>query len=342
MKILIIPSWYPNSFNALAGIFFKEQAEALARYGHNVSALSINLYSVLEILKHKKIIFKSRDFIEKNVDTYMIEYPSIPKLHSLKQKISLYFFKKKFTDYVKRSGLPELVHVHSFMVGRFALWIKENYDIPYEVTEHSTGFARGIVSESQLHIAQEVFTHSQANIAVSNEFKKLLESKFSVDFQYIPNTVNIEFFSPLKKSDVKIFQFINIAFLDKKKNQSMLIKAFAKAFKNQDVTLKIIGDGPEYEVLNTLLEQLNMQKQIFLHGRANRDAVKELLQESDALQDITKNYSQIYWAKNDIKSIENALKNIQKNIKHIEYQDKGLYSREYGLLKLINIMEQIK
>lgn len=283
MKILIIPSWYPNSFNTLGGIFFKEQAEALARYGHDVSVLSINQYSVREILKHKKIIYKNHRFTQKNVDTYMLEYPSIPKLHFFKQKINLYFFKKKFIEYVKRSGLPDIVHAHSFMAGCFALWIKETYNIPYIVTEHFSGFAREIISKSQLQMAQEVFAHSQANIAVSNEFKELLEDKFDGEFQYIPNIVNTHFFTPVQKHSDKRFKFINIAFLDKNKNQSMLVKAFAKVFKSNDkVTLTIVGDGPEYDTLKQLIEKLQMQKQIFLYGKANRDEVKKLLQQSDA------------------------------------------------------------
>ena len=37
MKILIMPSWYPTKEKPLSGIFFKEQAQALARRGHDVA-----------------------------------------------------------------------------------------------------------------------------------------------------------------------------------------------------------------------------------------------------------------------------------------------------------------
>lgn len=282
MHILIIPSWYPNSFNSLDGIFFKEQAEALAKLGHNVTVISINQYSVLKILKHKKIVFKNNSCIENDVHTYNVEYPTIPKLHFLRKKLGLLLFKKKFQSYVEKNGLPDIVHVHSFSDGDFALWIKKTYNIPYVVTEHFSGFARGAVSEANLEFAQSIFSNSHANIVVSNEFKKLLEDKFHVPFSYIPNIVNTNFFTPSKKRSSDLFRFINIAFLDKNKNQNMLIKAFGKAFKHANNTLTIVGDGPEYTALSSLIEELNLQKQVFLYGKANRNEVKKLLQQSDA------------------------------------------------------------
>lgn len=282
MKILIIPSWYPNSLNSLGGIFFKEQAEALAKHGHDISVLCINQYSVREILKYKKIVFKNNDFIENYVDTYTVEYPYIPKLHTLRDYISLYLFKIKFKKYVEKNGLPDIIHVHSFAAGKYALWLKENYNIPYVVTEHFSGFARGLLSGSQLLIAEKIFKNSSTNIAVSYEFQNLLEDKFNVEFKYIPNIVNIDFFNPLNKPKNNIFRFINVASLDENKNQKMLIQSFAKVFKDKNIRLTIVGDGPELLSLKNLIDELQMQEQITLFGRANREEVKTIMQESDA------------------------------------------------------------
>ena len=43
MKILIIPSWYPDNDNSLKGIFFKELAEALAKKGNDVAVLYFDI-----------------------------------------------------------------------------------------------------------------------------------------------------------------------------------------------------------------------------------------------------------------------------------------------------------
>ena len=79
------------------------------------------------------------------------------------------------------------------------------------------------------------------------------------------------------------FNFINIAFYRKNKNQNILIKAFSKSFRNKEnIKLTIVGSGPEYDNLNELILNLGMQKQIILYGEANREEVRELLQTSDA------------------------------------------------------------
>ncbi len=283
MHILILPSWYINSYSTLSGIFFKEQAEALARYNNKIGLIAIVEIGIREIWKQKKFDVSKKVFIENSVKTTTIQYPAIPKLHKIRNKIKLELFKKEFKNYIKENGVPDIVHLHSFMLGEFAIWIKENYHIPYVVTEHFSGFARGLISDKALLLAEKVFQNSSYNIAVSNEFALLLNKQFHQNFKYLPNIININFFELQRKSDKKEFNFVNIAFLDKNKNQSMLIKAFTNAFKGDDtIKLTIAGDGPEYDNLKDLIKKLDMEKQIKLFGRANREEVKELLQSSDA------------------------------------------------------------
>ena len=60
-----------------------------------------------------------------------------------------------------------------------AIWIKENYNIPYVVTEHLSGFARGTVTPHNMDKAKKVFKLSECNIAVSNQLTQLLEAHHS-------------------------------------------------------------------------------------------------------------------------------------------------------------------
>lgn len=282
MHVLIIPSWYSNTYNPLSGIFFKEQAEALAKY-EQVGVIAIQEISVKDILKQRKFDFLYEYFIENGVYTYRVQYPAIPKLHRARKKIKRLLSIRLFEKYIKKHGIPDVVHLHSYIAGELAMYIKKKYNIPYVVTEHSSGFARGLISKTDRQLAKQVFSNSDINIAVSNELKKLLEEKFDVEFQYIPNIVNTDFFHPIHKKPSNTFKFINIAFLEKNKNQNMLIRAFANAFKdNSNVTLTIVGDGPEYNNLKALIHKLEMQNQIFLYGRASREEVRKLLQQSDA------------------------------------------------------------
>lgn len=283
MHILVIPSWYVNTYNNLSGIFFKEQAEALVKQGNSVGVLSIQEISIREIWKQKKLDISKKEFTENGVKTISIQYPAIPRLYEIRRRFKIEVFKKVFEKYIEENGIPNIVHIHSFMIGELAIWIKNSYNIPYVLTEHSTGFARNVISKKNLIFAKKIFKNSSYNIAVSNEFSGLLNKEFNENFKYIPNIVNINLFEVKEKGSKKEFDFINIAFLDKKKNQDMLIKSFTKSFKNTtNVKLTIVGDGQEYNNLNYLIISLNMTKQIKLFGRANREEVKDLLQNADA------------------------------------------------------------
>lgn len=123
-------------------------------------------------------------------------------------------------------------------------------------------------------------------------------------------------------------------------NEQKVIKHGEKSYIE---TLNLIGQmeiaiiftaGYSFESTTKIFDYIALERAILI--------ITDGEPKTGALHDITKNYPQVYWAKNDIKSIDNALKNLQRNIKHIEYQDKYFYSREYGLLKFINLMEQTK
>ncbi len=281
MHILVLPSWYPNKNNLLSGIFFKEQAEALAKQHINVGCIAINESSPRHILSKKEFTFDYYDENINGVNTIGILYPIANRLKKLRAIVRKKVFSILFKKYIKKYGKPDLVHLHSFLYGDLAIWVKEKYKIDYVVTEHSSGFGRDLYNEKELAFAKKVFKNSKSNICVSNELKKLLEKKFYLKFKYIPNSIDTEYFLPKSTQKIK-FDFINIAFLNKNKNQHMLIEAFTKVFYDKkDIRLTIVGSGLEYNNLNSLIEKLNMQQQIKLYGVADRKEILGLLQNSD-------------------------------------------------------------
>lgn len=285
MKILIIPSWYPNLNNNLSGIFFKEQAEGLAKHDNiSVHLIAINESSFRWIFNKNKTIFNYHESNVKNVYTISIIYPIFDRFEKLTKTVRLFVFKFLFTQYIKKFGKPDIVHLHSFMHGHLALWIKNKYGINYLITEHSTGFVSEIYNKEQLSYAKQIFLEANYRLSVSNEFSKLLKQKFNMKFNYLPNSVDTEFFNLRNiKKEKEDFNFINIAFLDKKKNHDLLIESFTELFfNNKNIKLLIVGDGPEYENLKNLIYKLNIENQIKLYGRANREEIKRLLSKSDA------------------------------------------------------------
>ncbi len=285
MHILVIPSWYPHSYKPLIGIFFKEQAEMLAKNNNKVGVIAIQPISIVVINEYKKLSFNYEKYLENNVQTYKIQYPEIPKLHHLKEFIKLNIFKRIFQTYMKEHGLPDIIHLHSFINGELAIWLDKEYGIPYVVTEHSSAFGRNFITKKSMQLAKKVFHHSKYNIVVSKKLGTLLtEIMAGEKFIYVPNSVDTSFFNceQGKPKENFNFNFINIAFYTKNKNQAMLIQAFAKSFKGQEtVRLTLVGGGPEYHNLKKLIQELHITTQVILKKEASRDEVKKLLQNSD-------------------------------------------------------------
>lgn len=284
MHVLLLPSWYPNKkFRQKSGTFYKDQANALAEVVQKIGVIAALHIPIKHFLKAKDFKLSLESGSISDVNTYLILFPTISKIPPVTNKFKLEIGKYMFKKYISKHGKPDLIHVHSFETGILARWIKRKYNINYVVTEHSTGFERNIYKLVQLKLAAAVYKNSSCNIAVSKIFSEYLSNKFKEKFIYIPNLVNTDFFIPAKlSSEKKEFTFLNVAYLAKKKNQEMLIKAFSCAFKAQEnIKLIIAGEGEEREGLFKLIKNLSLEKQIQLYGYASPQEVRTLLQSAD-------------------------------------------------------------
>ena len=287
MHILIIPSWYPLFKGDISGSFFREQAIALKNNEYTVGVI----YPQISGLKNlKRIIKKPYGItIENDEGVKILRGHSINFLPKFKNYNKNHWIKialKLFEIYIEKYGKPDIIHVHSMLYGGFvALEIQKKYGISYIITEHSTAYARKLVSKSVIEALKPVVKEAKECIAVSLEFTQLLNQLIEEKkWLYVPNIVNNSFFeNDLVISKCNPFTFINICFLDAKKRVDILIIAFTEAFKNnKEIKLKIGGDGPELENLKLLCSELQMDSQISFLGRLSRENVRKEIEDSNA------------------------------------------------------------
>lgn len=281
MYIVILPTSYPNVYNQNSSIFIQDQVEALIKDGQNISVIGAIPISFKEILKKKFLKFGTFKYEKNGVNVNLFLFPSIPKLKFFNQfiriQINKYLLKKYFlTNFI------DLIHIHNSKAGEAALWMKKKFNVPYLITEHSSGYARNLISKKEIKSYREIYESASYRIAVSKKFCEILEKIFNVQFNYIPNIVNTDYFLSIEKKTTKNFKFINIANLYENKNQILLIRAFAKSFyENKNIKLLILGGGPEYNNLKSEIKKLNMENQIKLYGFVKREKVLNELQKSD-------------------------------------------------------------
>ena len=280
MHIVVIPSWYTDSYNKLRGIFFKEQAEALLSSSKvdKVGVVTTNDIGLKSIIDKKELKFGLFKYRQNGVNNYVYQIPDILRNKRLNDAVKLYLFKRVFRKYIKEHGLPDIVHLHSFYNGLMAKWIKKEYNIAYVTTEHASNFLTNSLDSYDIKKASSVFNESSLNIAVSQNLADILQVSFKKEFAYIPNFVVVPKIKP--KTKFKKFTFVNVGFLTANKNQKLLIKSFYKAFKNKEAQLIIIGDGKEYNSLKSLIKELNLEQQVMLYGKLDREKVFEVLNSS--------------------------------------------------------------
>ena len=283
MHVLLLPISYKSKFNLLSAPFFRDQALALKNKGLQLGVLCALPVSLKSIWRNKLFSFKEESYSDEGISTFISPFLSIPKTPNRARRIRLEKGKELFKKYIESNGKPDIIHVHSFLAGELALWIKNEYKIPYVITEHSSAFERKLLTDSDLKLALKVFENSHTNIAVSQSLSNAIKCYFKeLDFQIIPNIVDTDFFNLIVKKQKDDFQFINIAHLNKNKNQLHLIKSFTKVFKgNQFYKLLIVGQGPEKNNLQNWIDSNTMNSQIRLYGSASREEVRDLLHQSD-------------------------------------------------------------
>ncbi len=283
-RVMILASWYPSPMWPNLGGFIKKQAEALARSGFIVDVLYPNLYSPKRILKQKKLLLGFRRETHGKVLCYSL-YGLKTHIRVIDRLLLLLMGKMLFKKYARANPLPDIVHLHVFIAGEIAMWIKETYGVPFVVTEHFTGFARNIISPAELKLAKKVYQNSSLNLAVSEPFQGVLLEKTGISFQILPNMIDTNFFQPpATKLQKESFTYINIADLVAKKNQSLLLEAFALLYQNnRNLRLLFVGDGQDRKLLEKKAEHLKLSDAVTFTGRLSKEGVLSCLQTSSCL-----------------------------------------------------------
>ena len=284
MHILVISSGYPNPYEPLDGIFYQDQAEALQAAGNKVGVISAIPVSIFSFLKLRKWKFGKKQFVQNGVRTFIHTYLNKPKSPVYPVKKARTYGMAMLETYVREFGLPEIVHLHCYEGGEFAKAIKEKYGIPYVVTEHSSRFLLGTIPPVLEPVAKDVFSHASVRIAVSDFLKETLARKYGLDFQYVPNIVDVSAFTmdhsvPKKEH----FTFVHVAGMNANKNQAMLLQAFRLlAAKFPEPRLVLVGDGPLREALKKQVTDLKLSDRVHFAGHQSRQQLLRTYNESHA------------------------------------------------------------
>ena len=281
LHVLFITYGYPNDINDVKYSFFREQAESLSELGVKVGVLSSKLTSFLKPFQ-TTLLPKINYNTENNLNVVRCSWNKWVPFHE-KYKINIlkYISLLGFKKYIKKNGIPDLIHNHSLVYSGFITEnLSERYKVPFLITEHNSGFYYEEYN-SLLNDISRICNKSRICLAVSSNLRLLLNKKIdkSPDWKIHHNLVSEIFFDQkINKQPKNKFTFIGIGNLINEKNFKLLISSFYnfnKIYPNS--FLKIIGNGKEFKKLTSLSEKLKILSSVSFLGQLSRiKTMKEL------------------------------------------------------------------
>ena len=283
LKILVIPSWYPNKKDPLWGNYFIKQTEALSSYA-DVSMLYINRDSV----KHPINYFNDKGNDGYYDDKYPFKFYEKTILNF--RSVSLNFSYKRYAKEAYKAykslelftGKPDIIIAMSALpAGLAAKYISDKENIPYVVHAHSEGI---MINPEYKDYVFSIIKDANGYMAVNESLKKIIESKRK-DCYLVPNFIECDKFS-IGEKDKNDFVLLSVSNFYKAKAIDILLRALDIVVNkkgNKNVKLKIVGTGEYKDYYESVTRSLNLNDNVTFLGYVDNDKLPEILSSSNAL-----------------------------------------------------------
>ncbi len=270
MKVLIIPSWYPDAGNPTAGIFVAQQARALVRQGVEVAVLfpsehfegerpSASLEDGILTVRTGRRPLRSSGMTARRLGTAW-------RLVSVR----LPAYRRRVIDALQlltaRGFTPDVIHVHALWpAGAAAVVAGEKMGVPIVVTEHSEEYSRNterllVRTPGVLPLVlRPLARRAAAYVAVSSELAaRLRELRIAGAVEVIPNVVP-ERCTVMPVQDRPPYRILHVSQLGPAKNIPLLLRATAELRRRRDdFVLDIVGESEFRKDAERLADELGL------------------------------------------------------------------------------------
>jgi glycosyltransferase involved in cell wall biosynthesis len=266
MNVLILTKAFPDRIDDWAGIFVKEQADAIAK-GHSVTVVKCKIdYDKFKPFS-KAAVITSPDY--PYPCKTIVASRSFPVYNQLNFIISAYYALSKIVEQNK----PDIIHCHyAYPSGIIAWLIKRKTGIPFIITEH-TKIKTTFRSIFHRMLSKIALRKSCKVIAVSTALEKELIHEKIVNTVVIPNLIDTDKISLRKKqNNCFVIGFLGSMSTNNKGLDLLLSACTCLPF---EFRLKIGGTGILEEYYKTLCGQMKLtEKTIFVGGVNPKDRNK--------------------------------------------------------------------
>jgi glycosyltransferase involved in cell wall biosynthesis len=162
---------------------------------------------------------------------------------------------------------PDIVHAHQH--GIWAVYWTLFHGIPVITTIHTNPQATFSRETERIIFHLSILFRHNSLIGISEYNALLIKNYWNLDdasVRYVNNGIDINNYYS-KPHD--LFAFINVSRQDENKNQSLILRAFARLHRENSqfpMRLFLIGDGITHELLKNLSKELGIDDLVFFTG----------------------------------------------------------------------------
>ena len=281
----------PSFFTPYGGEFCLDQARALKAVGQEVRILSnVQLGVTIGAKGYLSLPYSRYEHEVEGITVCQSFQRGVPMAVRWNVRRWVRIVCEMFDAYVAKYGVPDVLHAHcSKWAGYAAMQISRKYQVPYVITEHLSRlvfekeFGPAPSDAWQIPLLREAYEQADLVIPVSEELVENIACYFGKDYRWqaVSNTIDVDFFQyRLRQSrEGRPFRFCCLANFWPLKGYDVLLPAFRQLRENgAEVELHIAGRGTDSAACRKMLFE-----GMVIHGLISRDAVRDLLYQSDAL-----------------------------------------------------------
>jgi glycosyltransferase involved in cell wall biosynthesis len=277
VRVLTLTPFYPSENDDAGGCFVAEPLEALARSG----GVENRVFAVQPVYRKK---------LRTNLaapPAIWIRYFSLPGGFGLPTTGAFLFAQivGRIRELQKAQKI-DLIHAHAPLpCGHAAMLLNAELGLPYVVSVHGLdAFAseqvHGQAGKWCRSISQRVYRSSRRVICISERVREQVIEGSGRSFRtsVVYNGVNPALFSPGTEAPSTTAIILSVGNLIAIKGHDPLIRAVASlSVEFPEITLEIIGDGPERSRLENLARELQIAGRVRFLGRQSRHNVAEAM-----------------------------------------------------------------
>lgn len=279
MKVLFISSWYPNSTNALKGVYVKKHAQAIHSAGVDVQVLALTVSPSRKFFEKKE--YKITD--ESGIITHVIELNSrFYKFLHVDLWLQYSYLKKYFYKQIEPKFKPDTIHSNVlYPAAIMGHWIAKKENKPHIITEHWSKVDNFLSKSLYSCFGKKAYADAKKVTAVSGFLKNSLSKHITPGkISVVPNVVNTALFSfKEKNSNTAKIIFSCAAHWGRPKRPDLIFKSLQEISKKESrkIILNVVGVG---HLLNEL-KHTKWNFEINYLGNVESKGLADVMQGSD-------------------------------------------------------------